>query len=465
MTGEPSRSGIPGIAILMCFLVCLCAAAAGGGEMLRFPGLVYPQPRQLGLDDIDALPEHETTCPVCGYAVLVPEIDKLIYGYDPGGAGETAPVWQMHAESVDSDLCPHPGKGKVAFQADVVVCPSCGYAAKAKEFGQPLDPELRQWVVETLKPGIQALQIRLLGERGRQMSEEERIAFFNHQNEVPDLIRLEHARSILAAKRAAKLARAETAWRAAWSCRRTLNSLPSGQFLAAKGAGAVPKLEKRLKPQDSVKEKIAALIALQGKTRSGKMRLTPVERIYASLLLAGAYDRRGFHDQALDELTRFLDQSRERYAKPERDPLYAATAGVVAKKDRPRYLENARLEIEQEIASRIAILASEQEYLGEAADFLKEALLDNEITDPDLALFFGYLISDLQRRRGELALAMEWFKAVAALAAQGSALQQAATDLMETTAVQAGDSVNLLSAIGHDGVYIEKLREICKNKR
>ncbi len=313
---------------------------------------------------------------------------------------------------------------------------------------------------------MRAFQMRLLGQRGGEMKDDEIATFYNAQIEIPDLIRMEHYRIVQAAKNAPALTRAEAAWRAAWSCRKEFAAAPRGDFLATRVGNVEFKLEKATKAPAGVKERIAALRDLLTKRdKAGYQLLNAPERYVGALLLAGLLNRQGRSQEAESVLSRTFVAARERYSKEEQDPLWSSTSGKgIPRSARPQLLENARTEIEQEISARLSLLASEREYLYEALLFVEEALLAGAIQGRDQALFYSYLIGEFHRRHGNLPLAAVWFKEVSNLADPESSYAQAAQLQYEVVVEQAADNVNLLSAIGHDGELIEKLREICKTK-
>jgi hypothetical protein len=429
------------------------------------PGQAFPPPRQLGLDRVDSLPVHDETCPACGFAVSVPDMDKLLQ-IDVNRNLPADAKWTMHAVEYDSDLCPYPGKGKVAFQADIVICPSCGYAEKNTVFSEPLDQDTAAWARDTLRSSMRPFQLRLLGQRGGEMKDEEIAVFYNVQEEVPDLIRTEHYRIVQTAKNAPPLVRAEAAWRAAWSCRKEFAAPPRGDFLAKRVGNIEAKLEKAAKAPAGVKERTSALRDLLTKRdKGGNQLLNAPERYAGAVLLAGLLDRQGRRQDAESVLSRTYVSARERYSREEQDPLWASTSGKgVLRNARPQILENARAEIEQEISARLSLLANEREYLYEALMFIEEAMLGDAIKDRDQALFYGYLIGEFHRRHGDLPLAVVWFKEVSNIADPESSYAKAAVLQYDEVVEQAAGNVNLLSAIGQEGELIEKLRKICKTE-
>lgn len=429
------------------------------------PGQAFPPPRQLGLDRIESLPMHDKTCPACGFVVSVPDMDKLLQIEINHNLPADA-KWTMHAVEYDSDLCPYPGKGKVSFQADIVICPSCGYAEKNTAFAAPLDNDTAAWARDTLRSSLRPFQLRLLGQRGGEMKDDEIAAFYNVQEEISDLIRTEHYRIVQAAKDAPALVRAEAAWRVAWSCRKEFAAPSRGDFLAKRDDNIEARLEKATKAPGGIKERTAALgDLLTRRDKAGYQLLNAPERYAGAILLAGLLNRQGRRQDAESVLSRTYVAARERYSREEQDPLWASTSGKgIPRNARPQILENARAEIEQEVSARLSLLANEREYLYEALLLIEEALLGGAIQGRDQALFHAYLIGEFHRRHGNLPLAAVWFKEISNIADAESSYAKAAVRQYDEVVEQAGDNVNLLSAIGHDGELIEKLREICKTE-
>ncbi|MDR0362265.1 MAG: hypothetical protein LBJ46_06225 [Planctomycetota bacterium] len=442
-------------------LFSLPLPAGEAPDLLAWPGKPHPRPMQRDLNEVEAIPTHEDDCPVCGFAIAVPEPDKLMHRTTDG---ESRPVWEMHVMEQDADMCPHPGPHKLDYQADILVCPSCGLAAKVDDFFTLVNPGFRAWTLERLRPSIRAAERRLLGKRGADMTDEECAAFFNRQEEIPDRLRTEHARTVYAALRADKLTQAEMNWRAAWAARRALTLTPTDTALAGAAKRALEAHEKRLAGETGIDERIAAWTHLQGKTRSGTDRLPAPERYIGIVLSAGLRDRMGDSQAVEEELSRLYVLSRERYTRPEQDPLWPGTPSRAPRREREHFLEEMRAAFEREATARSLLLSSEKDYLRRAVDHLKDALLAGEMDDdPERALFHAYMIGEFHRRLDELPLADEWFKAVLGLADGAEDLRRFAARQRETVAKQAGNRVNLLAGIGHDGELFEKLRAICHN--
>lgn len=439
-----------------------CAAVAGeAGDLALRPGETTPRPRQRGLNEIEALPERLADCPACGYPVAAPEVDKLMRRR-PGQDEGPPPRWQLDAAGRDADLCPHPGPGKIDYQADVVVCPRCGFAEKADRFSTLLPPGTASWAASALRSSLRDVQYSLLGERANEMTEDQVIDFFNRQAEIPDAVRMEHFRIYRLAGVFPKLERAEATWLAAFAVRRELCRPPSGDFLARRRADADAALAKIKRDLPGLAGEIAAVRQLFRTARSGRERAAPADRMAARLHLAGLLSRQGFADEAEQQLERLLEECRERFVHSEQDPLWPAVAPRASRSYRLNELETVRLEMEREIAARLDLLRLEREYLEAAAQLVREAVLGGECNGkPAEALFYAYLTGEFLRRTGDLPLAAEWFRNVAGLAPADSDIARAAGMQLRLVEEKAGDRVNLLSALGRDGEYFEKLRGIC----
>lgn len=435
------------------------------GSLALRPGEPQPPPGQRGLDQIEAMPTRDLPCPVCSFVVSAPEVDKLLR--PAPGAGGTTARWRMHAAARDADLCPHPGPGKVAYQADLVVCPSCGFTEHVDRFANAVPEETRTWVLENLRPNLRELQRTLLGRSAGELDEAQTAEFFNRQDEIPDLLRHEHYRVYALAKpRLPKLAKAEATWLAAFAARRQLCAAPDGEFLARRRRAVDEALAKVKRQSPGLAGEITAVTHLLGKNRSGKDRLEFADRLAARLLLAGLKLRHGEGGAAERDLAALADLCRERFARSEQDPLWPAVAPKAKHSYRQNELETIRRELEREIRGRLELLRSHQEHLRNAVQLLESAISEGECDGkPEEALFYAYLIGEFTRRGGDLPLAAEWFKIVGDLSPPDSPLRQASGLQLAVTREQAGDSVNLLAAVGRDSDLFVKLREIRNAKK
>ena len=442
--------------------VCLLApgllhSQEAGALPLR-PGETLPPPRQRGLNEILDMPTHEIVCPACEYVLVLPDVDKLMRR-SPGDG--PAPAWRMDETSRDSDLCPHPAPDKLSYQADLVVCPSCGLSAPGKIYAETLEPMARKWVIDTFRNDILNVEKTLLGKRADDMPETEMIDFFNRQQEIPDTVRTEHNRIRVLAKKEPALVRAEATWLAAWAARREVCRTPKGDFLAKRTASVVAAMASVKRQRTGVHGDMEALVHLLGRNRSGKERLGIGDRLAARIMLAGLKARVGCNQEAKRELEDLLRYFRDRFVHPEQDPLWSVTSSKQSRDRRRQEMEEIRSECEAETAVRIGLLQRQEEYLHSAAGLIREAILDGDLDSrPGEVLFYVYLGGDFLRRSGHLPLAAEWFKLILSLAPEGEPVEQAAQLQLAETRRQAGDATNLLSAIGEDAEAFERVREI-----
>lgn len=447
-------------AIVLYWLAAPAAAAEPGSLPLR-PGELFPQPRQRGLDEIDSLPTRDAPCPVCDFTVAIPLADPLMRR--PAGYDGPPLKWRMDAASRDADLCPYPGPGKIAFQADLVSCPSCGYTRKADHFPEPVPTEAKAWVLANLLPAMREAQINLLGRRGPEMSEAEILDFFNSQSEIPDTVRTELFHTYLNAVHARPAQLADICVQAAWAARREAARPPRARIfarhvaviedeLAAAGAG--------------VHQQADALRAMLRKWGHNRQGLPGANDMAARMLLVGRWCRLGFLDEAEAILLGLYQECRERFLRPEQDPLWSATTARASHSQRKVELEALRSEAEREILVRTEMVRRERDIIFEASEHIRQALGDGALDkQPEEALFQAYLVGEFLRRGGRLPLAAEWFKNLASLAGPDTSLGLAAQEQLGCLGEEAGSRVNLLSALGQDGELFARLRRICGGLR
>ncbi|MCD8141219.1 MAG: DUF2225 domain-containing protein [Planctomycetaceae bacterium] len=450
-----------GVFLMLCFFPGRILSQDAGALSLR-PGAPWPQPQQRGLDQIHELPTQRIACPVCQYPVAVPQVDRLMRRR--ASQGDQALPWRMHYTHRDDDLCPYPGTGKVAYQADVVVCPSCGYTNHNSRFADPLPVGGAEWVRTTLTPSLRAAEAALLGSRAAELRDDEINEFFNSQDALPDALRLEHYRTYLAAVHATPLAQARAAWLAAWAARREVAGAPKGEFLAKYYAQAQADLAKQGRRSPGLYGDIQALLGIIRRAKQARRAdaLPGAQDMGNRLLLAGLWDRMGFLDESETILMGLYHELRERFLRHDQDPLWSATTSRASQSQRLDELESMRTDAENEVFLRVELVRRERMLLEEAASHLRRAIAGGAFDhDPDEARFHAYLLGEFLRRSGDLPLASEWFKNLASLTPEGSPLAVAAARQLEYVGEEAGDKVNLLSALGRDGILFEKLREIC----
>ncbi len=452
-----------GVTLLFLLLVQTAASAIEVGALPLLPGERYNEPRQRGLDEVMEVPAIDLVCPVCDHELSVPAVDTLMR--KPPYSDEPAPKWRMHALYRDSDLCPYPMPGKIAYQADIVVCPLCGFAERLDAFPNPVPAEAVAWVNLNVTPEFHATQRHLLGKRANELTDAEILAFFSAQDAIPDTLRTELYRAYLAATHAPGLDRARAAMQAAWATRRVVVSRPDGAFLRKHSAAITAELGKKLKPESPVSDWLDALRGKLRRLRSARDHLPDAADIATRTLLAGYLDRQGFLDEAENILQEVYQEASERFLRPEQDPLWSQTSTRAGQAHRLNELESIRRDLEQELFVRLEMIRREREQLAAAALAVRDAFLEGALDgQPDLTLFWTYMRGEILRRQGDLPLANEWFKHLLANARPGSAIAAAATRQLELLNVEAGDRVNLLSALGRDGDLFERLRAILSSE-
>lgn len=426
------------------------------------PELRREEVGQRGLDEIQEMPLREVPCPVCAFAVSVPQVDSLML--KRRGASEGALEWRMDAERRDSDFCPYPGPGKVYWQADVVICPSCGYAAGADVFPEPVSEEAAGWVVANLRPALREAQAELLGWRRDEMTEAEVATFFNRQSEIPDPVRLEHWATFLAGVHAPLLERARACWLSAWAFRRRLADAPKSEVFARHVGPLRGELAQAADGAGSgVHGEAEALRSLLRRKRRGESGLPGAVDMTGRLLLAGVLDRYGFLEESEELLRGLHEECRERFLRPEQDPLWTETSGRASVTHRLNELELLRTDAEMEVLMCLELVRGERGRLLAAANHIREAIEAGEFAGrPAEVLVYSYLVGEFLRRGGNLPLAAEWLKFLLSVGGADGPLGELAAAQLECVGEEAGDRVNLLSALGRDGGLFALVREICR---
>lgn len=442
---------------------CLAASPAGSlepGTPPPRPGGPHPQPRQRGLDEIEALPVLDATCPVCAFVVSAPRPDSLMRR--PAGYDGPPLKWRMDAAEQDADLCPYPGPNKIDFQADIVTCPSCGYTRKAERFADPVDTEAKAWVMANLLPAVREAQLSLLGRRAAEMGEAEIRVFFNRQSEIPDTVRTELHHTYMTAVHAPPLEQAEACALAAWACRREAARRPRARIFARHAAVAAGAQG----TEGGLHARIDALRAMLAQWRQRRQGLPGADDMTVRMILAGLWCRLGFHEEAEGELQDLFQECRERFLRPEQDPLWSATTARASRSHRTAELEALRGEAEREIMVRTEMVRRERDLMLEASRHIRQAMRDGALDDdPDEAQFQAYLVGEFLRRAGKLPLAAEWFKNLANLTDPDSPVAAAARAQLACVGEEAGHRVDLLSALGQDGDLFSRLRRIAGGAR
>lgn len=453
------------LVLALALLVPGHSGALEAGVFSLRPGERGPRPRQRTLAEVEKIPEKILACPVCGTDVAAPVADLMVRRPPSLGENDPTPKWRMFANDYDADLCPYPEKGFLSWQADIVLCPDCGYANAFDAFPLPVPAEAAAWVEANLKPELRTAQRALVGKRADAMTEEELIAFFNRQDVLPDAIRTEHYRTYLAAVHAPALEQAEAAWLAAWAARRETVAAPKSELFAKRAAAFAVAMEKIRRNRPGLPGDIDAVRSHTRRLRQGKTGLPDADNMTGRVILAGFYVRLGFLDDAEQIYENLFVELRERFLRNDQDPLWAATSTRAPVSQRLNELELLRADAEKEIFIKAELVRRERGLLFAAADRIRDAFRNGDLDGKkDEALFHAYLVGEFLRRGGDLPLASEWFKNLLNIAGAETPLAQAATTQLRFVGEEAGDKVNLLSALGKDGELFAKLREICRGR-
>lgn len=418
--------------------------------------------QQRGLNEIGELPHRNEICPVCGFLVEVPLVDSLMRD---AADNKATRAWRMDAAYRDSDFCPYPSPGKVFWQADVVICPNCGYAAETTAFPAEVPTQAAEWVRANLQPALREAQAALLGWRRGEMTEDEVAAYFNRQSEIPDAVRLEHWLTCLDGMHAPLLQRARGCWESAWGFRRRLVEEPRSEVFMRYGAQLREGLSRVKRAREGLRGEIDAVrevLRSRRRQRGGGESPLPggfdmTGRLYVSGLLV----RRGFLAEAEGILEELHAECMERYLRPEQDPLWPETSARAARTHRLNELELLRADAEREVLMHLELLRGERSRLQAAVELIRGAMMGTEIDGrPKAALLYGYLMGEFLRRTGNLPLAAEWFTNILRLGGIEEPLRKLVAEQLELVAEEAGGDVNLLSALGEDGEVFSRLREI-----
>ncbi len=467
------------VLILLLILIATPASALDAGSLALSPESAQPQPKQRSLDEIYELPTATTACPVCKFQVNIPLADRLMrktptypgsldnwqtwlkWQQSPGPHPSVTTKWRMQAEQRDADLCPYPAPGMLDYQADLPVCPSCGYTQNNAQFAEPVGEEAANWVKENLQPALRQTQIRLLGIHAAEMRQDEIVAFFNQQDLIPDTLRTEHHRTYLAAIHAPALERARANLLAAWAVRRYLATPPKGPAFAKTAQNVLADLGKNRKQDSDTLGELAQLRTMLRRARQNRDGLPGAADMAGRILMAGLANRLGDWQEAEKILQTLQEECRERFLHPDQDPLWSSTSARASRSHRLEELEGIRQDCEREVLVRLDLIRREREILLVAAGCLRDALRQGELDrQPDAALFHAYETAEALRRAGNLPLAAEWFKNLLNLAPPESDLAKAAALQLDYTGTEAGEKINLLSAFGQDGDLFAILRRI-----
>lgn len=342
-------------------------------------------------------------CPICRHKVTPP---KQFQHFD-------------YHES-DADMCPHP-TGRVRFYSNILICPSCGFAAHQKTFQEKQSQEIRTWVLAELQPQIRNVQRAKVGLAAKNPTEAQLIAAFDKQENIPDTVRTIHAYKYYVQRgdlNEAVLAR--SAWTAAWACRREVSSPIYGLFVADSvhrilaemkklGAGEKDPLEDRIRALQRIYERKDL------RTADGSLQWTHFDRMVMCMIQAGYYNRLGLNTYALQLLQRIVDDSRNKVAPDmAQDPYFASTESSQPVELREREAIARRNLLYTEAFSRIHLIHKEMEYMAYATRLIQAALV-KKLYPLEEAPSYIYLVGEFERRQENLSRALLWLTYAKAL--------------------------------------------------
>lgn len=324
------------------------------------------------------------------------------------------PVEDPSSTDLDSDLCPHP-TGKLDFYSPIVLDPDSGFAAYRQHFVKPQSPEIQAWVKKNLTPRLHKVLRDMVGDR---MKANPRMiaAHFSQQENLPDIIRCEHALAYYSHINASPAVRARLAWLCAWAYRRAVNDTIEGPYLMNSVLEVVKAMSSDANSRnDDIQDRINRLADLYDATDpDGKPKFLFIERQIIRLMLAGEYDRLGITNWAESCLKAVATASSERktYQSVQDDPWTQGIRGEPA--DRIRIAAQQRKAIFEHAQARRAMLAKEAKYLGLAAKLIREGLAADQYP-PEKRAFFIYLVGEFERRRENFGAAKMWLGASSSL--------------------------------------------------
>mgnify|MGYP001012707771 FL=1 len=436
--------------VLFAVLVLLPSAGSSalGGTPAREGPTVPPQPPPIGIDQIKEIapPEGWEKCPKCGrfhqpgYICCCPICGSCHPKDLKCRAEKTAPLrealcpvcakrfngplpFRRNAEAgCDHDFCTH-SVGQSVVDSTVWMCPRCGYAnfcptkdprgnEVAGEFNKPLDARAAKAVREGLEPLFKKRVGEMAGRHAAVFEELD-------QTDIPDWLKFEMALKSAEFRGAPAFERAKFALEGSYSCRRALLSpvsMPAiGRVILAGERAIEVRGGVARNPRTVVKavsDILAEASAASDKDRDKKdpaaaPKLSPGEAWYLRLRLAGAYDRLGEKQLALDNLDAAEKVIKDLKMEPaEMKPFLALVA------DHRKFIER------------------EAEFRAAAVAALRQALLTDNAYPGVTAVPAVYLLGELYRREGDCVRAKTWLTLAGKLAVKDPVLAGWADEAM-----------------------------------
>ncbi len=343
-------------------------------------------------------------CPVCGNRVEVPEEEFAF-------------------KDSDADLCPHP-VGKVKFFTAIALCPYCGFSAYKADFMKPQSEEIKTWVASALtKPMNETL--RHLFALQIKVPAADLPKYFSAPEDLPDILRCEHAFMYYAKIKADPTMQGKIAWQTAWAYRRAINGPVHGPYVMDALRKILDAVDKERGAEADLEERVNLLAGFYEQ----RERFGTFERQLVRLLLGGYYDRLG-----LTAWARTCFEQVEKAAKKEwpadEDPWVKELTGSAAQRTEEAKLRREVLAFGASM--RLEYLHKEQKCLELSSAYLRNALNDGLYPAGQMPSYI-YLIGEFERRREMFARAKLWLEAAAQLQRPGAfQIEHLASQQLET---------------------------------
>ncbi len=303
----------------------------------------------------------------------------------------------------DADLCSHFSGGKVKITSEIVLDPWSGFAAYRDDFRKPQTAEVKAWVKRTLTPNLAKVLRQMVGNRQHLIPKSQIQKFFNRQENLPDMVRCEHALAYYNHIGGKPAKRARLAWLCAWSYRRAISDTVEGPCLM----GGIRKVVKAVSSDCITGADLQKRINTLAGLYEDAERFTHYERQIIRVMLAGYYDRIGVTGWAKSCLELVRRSARKNYSSKEGNPWMAGVKanaeGFSAKEKRFKTVSPAdtaakrRMALDAAATSRLLQLEREVKYMKLASSLIRQALASGEYPE-DKVPFFIYMVGEFERR-------------------------------------------------------------------
>lgn len=322
------------------------------------------------------------------------------------------PVEDPVSNDRDSDHCPHL-TGRVKFYSPIVLDPDTGFAAYREHFGKPQSAAVKAWVRGQLTPRWQRV-LRQMVSTDVKVDPGALKRHFSRQENLPDIVRCEHALAYYTHIKSSAAVRARLAWLTAWAYRRAICDTIEGPFLMQSVLQVVKAMDAGRSDEKDIQARINRLADLyEAKEASGAPRFSILEQQLVRILLGGEYDRLG--------MTAWSRSSLEEAARVSGTPPQGSSADDPWLRNLPGKPEEKMMIASQQRKAvfettqvRLAMLKKEIKYLGLASSLIQEALREGQYP-PERRTFFIYLVGEFERRQENYGKAKLWLDAAEAL--------------------------------------------------